>query len=124
MNVSLVLLSPFGVIYEGEVKEVYIPASNGPIGILPRHTPFIGNITSRGGVLHFVDLSNKEHFFAVKNGAIEVKSDKTILLLTEVKEASSYLEAKNILEKDKINGESSLGEKDIKIMEGLSHKKA
>lgn len=123
MSFSLILVTPNGVSYDGEANYCYIPASNGPIGILPGHAPFIGRITSHGGVVHFQETNGKVRYFGVKNGAAEVKKEKTLVLVESAKEFSSLEEAKAalpLLSED--NRNKSANEKDIKIAQALSQK--
>ncbi len=123
MSFSLILVTPSGVSYDGEVNYCYIPASNGPIGILPGHTPFIGRITPTGGVVHFQETNGKVRYFGVKNGAAEVKKEKTLILSESAKEFSSLEEAKaNLASLDEDGRNKSTSEKDVKIAEALSQK--
>ena len=123
MGLHLTILSPFGVLFDDEVKYVYIPAANGPIGILPGHTPFIGRISERGGVVRFETMDSKECFYAAKNGAAEVKIEKTILLFTEFKKCDSLEEAVSLYKEIQPKEEKTLKETDIKVAEALSKRK-
>lgn len=123
MGLHLTILSPFGVLFDDEVKYVYIPVANGPIGILPGHTPFIGRISERGGVLHYETLDSKECFYAVRNGAAEVKMEKTILLLTDFKKCDSLEEVSSFYKEETEKENKALKETDIKVAEALSKRK-
>ena len=58
-------------IFEGKVKEIYIPTSNGEIGIFEDHSPMISSIHL--GELHFIDSNDKKHVLIVSEGLAEIK---------------------------------------------------
>lgn len=92
MTLDLVILSPNGVVYEGQVSEAYFPLGNGPIGIYPGHTPYLGQLKP-SGVIKIKEVSFPR-FFAVKHGALQVKPDNKVIVVTEnAVEASSEEEA-------------------------------
>lgn len=123
MTFRLIVLSPNGVVFDGVTNYCYVPASNGPIGILPQHTPLIARISARGGVLHFKEKNGRVHYYAVKNGAIEVKKEKTLVLIENYKKCSSIEEAKSMLESlDGNERKIASNENDIKIAEAFSQK--
>jgi F0F1-type ATP synthase epsilon subunit len=53
----------------------------GEITILDNHETFIGVITA--GIIKVVDNNKKEHFFPVKSGFLEVKSDNEARCIVE-----------------------------------------
>jgi F-type H+-transporting ATPase subunit epsilon len=99
-TLSLTLLTPQGLIYEGEVLEAYFPSIDGPLGLLPGHTPFIAQLAP-SGVIRLKDKDGMLLYFAVRQGAVEVRPDKTIGLSEEcvkmpsVEEAEKYLSSRN-----------------------------
>ncbi len=114
MTLNLVILSPNGVVYQGDVSEAYFPLGNGPIGIYPGHTPYLGQL-KQSGVIKIKEVTFPR-FFAVKHGALEVKPDNKVIVVTEnAVEASSYEEALKLAEGPsfKIN----LEEKEVKQAE-------
>lgn len=123
MNFPLTVLSPAGIGYDGNVSYCYIPSSNGPIGVLPSHTPLIARISDKGGVLRFADDNGRIHFFAIKSGAAEVKKEKTIIIASFANEAPSLDEAKALLEATSKTESEEKADNDVKLAEGLSHKK-
>jgi F-type H+-transporting ATPase subunit epsilon len=115
--VNLTILSPKGLLYEGEVKEVYVPSSSGPLGILPGHTPYIASLNSKGGVLKLAEAStNNELFFVIYGGALEVKKDKTFVLCEEGNRVSSFEEGEKFLKNNRIKETSPLNN-DVKRAE-------
>ncbi len=84
---TLELVQPTGIAYEGEAQMVVIPAVTGELGILPRHAPLITQLTI--GRLRVMGLDGVWTNFAVADGFAEVKDDKVIVLADSVQEAGS-----------------------------------
>ena len=72
------ILTPEATLFEGEASFVYLPGSDGSIGILNRHAPLISSL--KKGTLRIKDNSGKEHKFDVKGGTVEVLNNKVIIL--------------------------------------------
>src|SRR5262245_54018518 len=64
------IVSAEGEIYSGEASMVIVPASQGDIGIAPRHAPLL--TTLRPGEIRVQTPTGEEHFF-VSGGAIEIQ---------------------------------------------------
>ena len=64
------IVSAEGEIYSGEASMVIVPASQGDIGIAPRHAPLL--TTLRPGEIRVQTPAGEEHFF-VSGGAIEIQ---------------------------------------------------
>jgi F-type H+-transporting ATPase subunit epsilon len=107
---TLTLLSPQGLAYEGEVLEAYFPSLQGPLGILPGHTPYIAAL-AESGVIRLKESNGNERFFAIHHGALEVRSDKTIALVEECQSAATYAAATELLKSS--SQPSSTSEKDV-----------
>ena len=69
MHVDIV--SAEGEIYSGEAAMVYAPASQGDVGIAPRHAPLLTNL--RPGDLRVETTEGEEKFFYVTGGVLEVQ---------------------------------------------------
>jgi F-type H+-transporting ATPase subunit epsilon len=94
----LTLLTPQGVAFDGEVTEAYFPSTQGPLGVLPGHTPYVA-VLAANGVIRLKTPDKKELFFVIHNGVVEVRPDKTIALTENSLAASSEEVAQNLLEK-------------------------
>ena len=92
-HIKLSIVTPVGMKYTGDVKEVYASAANGEIGILPDHVPFIS--TTEPGIIHFTDLEAKEHFFVSSIGFIQVDDNK-VEILVEKAQAPEDMESSDI----------------------------
>ena len=94
---SLTILSPQGLAFEGDVLEAYFPSLQGPLGILPGHTPYIAAL-AENGVIRLKESNGNERYFAIHHGAIEVRNDKTIALVEECQSATTYAAASALLQ--------------------------
>lgn len=83
------ILSPSGLVFEGEVSSLYVPSSSGPLGILPGHTPIIASLDPKGGLLRIVTYEGEKLMFAIASGALEVKKEKTIVLTEKAVKVAS-----------------------------------
>ncbi len=94
--IKLSIVTPIGMIYSGDVKEVYANAANGEIGVLPGHVPFIS--TTEPGIIRFADSENKENYFVASIGFIQVDDDNVKILVEDAKAPneleSSVIESK------------------------------
>ena len=93
---KLSIVTPAGLLYDDDVKEVYAPAAKGEIGVMPGHVPFIS--TTEPGIIHLIDKDAKELFFASKIGFLQVDDNKVNILVEEAKSSTdlevAYIENK------------------------------
>lgn len=79
MNFELLTLT--GAKFKGEAKEVTLTTTNGQMGILPHHEPFIGQVVA-GAVTIKTDAKDPE-VFATYGGLVEITKDYVRLLADE-----------------------------------------
>ena len=79
--IKLSIVTPAGVKFSGDVKEVYANAADGEIGVLPNHVPFIS--TTEPGVIHFLDTDDQNHYLVASIGFIQVDDNKVEILVEE-----------------------------------------
>lgn len=65
-------------IFSGLAEMVIIPAWNGEVGILPRHTPFLSNL--RAGTVMLRMEGGREECFYVSGGILEVQPHMVTVL--------------------------------------------
>lgn len=82
------IVSAEGEIFSGEATMVFAPASEGDIGVAPRHAPLL-SLLKPGEVRVQTPEGTEQHFF-VGGGAIEVQPSKVTVL------ADTALRAKDI----------------------------
>ena len=82
------VVSAEGEIFSGPATVVFAPASEGDIGIYPRHAPLLSLL--KAGEVRVLTPEGEEHFFFVGGGALEVQPRKVTVL------ADTALRAKDI----------------------------
>jgi F-type H+-transporting ATPase subunit epsilon len=76
---SLDIVTPEQRVFEGLVKELTAPGTNGEFGVLPNHAPFATAL--QPGVVSIIKESGERELMAVSGGYIEVAGDKVVLLV-------------------------------------------
>ena len=87
-TIQVDIVSAEGEIFSGPAAEVDAPASEGSIGIHPRHAPLLTLL--KAGEVRVKTPDGTEHFFFVGGGALEVQPNKVTVL------ADTALRAKDI----------------------------
>ena len=67
---KLSIVTPFGKIFEGEIKEATFPGSEGEFGVLEGHAPLVTNL--KPGVISIKKNDGSEEVIAVNWGYVEV----------------------------------------------------
>lgn len=80
------------VFEEPEADMVVIPATEGEMGVLPRHAPVL--TTLRFGEL-IIRKGNREERFAIYGGVVDVRPDK-VVVLADLAESSFALDMESI----------------------------
>tara|TARA_Y100000385_G_scaffold126033_1_gene131072 strand:+ start:272 stop:505 length:234 start_codon:yes stop_codon:yes gene_type:complete len=75
MDVQIV--TPDKSLYSGQADLITVPGTSGSIGILNNHAPLVSSL--KMGEVKIV-LNNKEEFFNIKGGVVEVSNNKVIVL--------------------------------------------
>lgn len=75
---KLEIITPDKKLFEGEVKSVVFPGSEGSFGVLNDHAPMIA--TLKTGKVELTEENNTKHSFDVKGGVVEVLKNKVIVL--------------------------------------------
>ena len=71
------IISPDKSLYEGQADLVTVPGTSGSIGILNNHAPLVSSL-KKGEVK--VILNEKEEFFKIDGGVVEVSQNKVVVL--------------------------------------------
>ena len=85
------IVTPAGTTYTGSAQMVVAPASQGTVGILPHHISFFSKLNP-GEVK--IKEDNKEEFFAVTGGFIDVNADGQVSILTDSAQRSEAIDEK------------------------------
>jgi len=79
--VKLEIITPEKRLFEGKVKLVQVPGAKGSFEILKNHAPIISTLNP--GRIKVITEGNKQEFFEIVSGIVEVKSNFiTILAVT------------------------------------------
>ena len=87
-DLECVLTSPEKLVFEGKVRSVVVPATDGEMGILPRHAPLLGALDS-GELRIEEETGKKDRYFVQGGGFVEVVKDTVTILATEVEPVES-----------------------------------
>jgi F-type H+-transporting ATPase subunit epsilon len=82
------IVSAEGEIYSGAATMVFVPASQGELGIAPRHAPLLTLV--KAGEVRVQTADGQEQYFYVGGGALEVQPRKVTVL------ADTALRAKDV----------------------------
>lgn len=69
---KLEIISPEGIVYQGETNRVWLPGEEGGFDILPRHAPLIAAL--REGSIRY-ENEKQEKEMKIRGGFVEVKED-------------------------------------------------
>lgn len=78
----LEIVTPDELKFSGEVKLVQVPGTNGSFEVLKNHAPIISTLEQ--GKVKVIDDNDKEHFFEIDKGVVEVNRNKIIILAEKV----------------------------------------
>ncbi len=93
------LLTPKGLVYEGDVDELYFPSEKGPTQIATDYTPSVFAI-SPFGVLSLT-VKGRKRFYAVFGGAVWVEKDGVSILCEEIDDGYTIDMARAIASRDR-----------------------
>jgi F-type H+-transporting ATPase subunit epsilon len=77
---TLTVVSPEGVRYEGPAERVTLPGAKGSFTLLPRHAALISSLTA--GTVRYV-AGGQEHEIAITGGFAEVNHDVVSVCIEE-----------------------------------------
>lgn len=75
---KLEIITPSKKLYEGSVKLVSFPGSDGSFGVLDNHAPMIA--TLKNGKVQLTEDNNNKLEFDIKGGVVEVLKNKVVVL--------------------------------------------
>jgi len=101
------IVSAEGELFSGEAAEVVAPASQGDLGILPRHAPLLTLL--KPGEVRVRTPDGEDHHFFVGGGALEVQPTRVTVLADTALRARDIDEAAALAAKQR--AEDALKEK-------------
>ena len=72
------ILTPEKLLFQGDVKSIKLPGTNGEFEILNNHAPIISTLSK--GDIYITDTENKKQNFSINGGVIEMQKNKIIVL--------------------------------------------
>jgi len=102
---KLEIVTPDGVIFDDEVKQVTIPGSEGEFGVLAGHAAVVSLLDT--GVITIERKDGKEVSVAINSGYVKVDEEKTLCMVDgavalsgdDTNLAKALAQAKELLEK-------------------------
>ena len=74
----LEIITPETKVFEGEVKSVLLPGTNGKFEILNNHANIISTLTQ--GQVRIINKNDQKELFDISGGVIEMQNNKIIVL--------------------------------------------
>ena len=102
---KLEIVTPNGVIFDDEIKQVTVPGGEGEFGILAGHAAVVSLLDT--GVITIERKDNREVSVAINGGYVKVEEEKTLCMVDgavalsgdDTNLAKALAEAKELLEK-------------------------
>jgi len=76
---KLEIVTPNGVIFDDEVKQVTLPGSEGEFGVLPKHATLVSLLET--GVIVIEKADGREVAVAINSGYVKVDEEKTTCIV-------------------------------------------
>ena len=90
MSIHVEFVSPERIIFTAEAKEIIVRTSDGEIGFMPGHVPFVGVLQVAEARIYDIDGSTL-HSFTVHRGFVEIANDHCTIL-SDVAEAAADID--------------------------------
>jgi F-type H+-transporting ATPase subunit epsilon len=72
------IITPDSILFQGEATYVFLPGSDGSLGVMNNHAPLISSL--KKGTLRVQVTNGKEMKFEVNGGTVEVLNNKVVVL--------------------------------------------
>ena len=80
-STHLTIVTPMGNIFDGDIKSVTLPGSEGEFGVLPQHVGLV--TTLEPGVIELVTIDGRHESVAIKWGGVTVSETQVDVLVDE-----------------------------------------
>ena len=78
-TMNLEIVTPGGVIYNDDIKQVTLPGEQGEFGVLPEHSSLVSLLDA--GVIDIDTANNKEIAVAIDGGYVKVDENKVLCIV-------------------------------------------
>ena len=76
---KLEIVTPGGVIYDGDIKQVTLPGEQGEFGVLPEHASLVSLLDA--GVIDIETAEGKDVVVAIKSGYVKIDENKALCIV-------------------------------------------
>jgi len=76
---KLEIVTPNGVIFDDEVRQVTLPGSEGEFGVLPKHATLVSLLET--GVIEIIKADGNRSAVAINSGYVKVDEEKTTCIV-------------------------------------------
>ena len=114
-TINVDIVSAEGQIFAGEASMVFVPATQGEIGIAPRHAPLL--TTLKAGEVRVQSAAGEEQSFYVGGGALEIQPTRVTVLADTAARAKDLDEAQAMAAKARAEAALSDRKEQIDIVE-------
>lgn len=83
------ILTPLGVVFQGEVDQVTVTTTSGEITIFRDHTPIVTNLAT-GRVM--IRQGEDQQEFAIRGGVLEMRSNNMLYILSNRSESANEID--------------------------------
>ncbi len=73
------IITPENTTFSGDAKLIKLPGTNGSFEILNSHAPIISTLCK--GEIKLIDNDNKESFYKIESGVVEVSNNNVKVLI-------------------------------------------
>ncbi len=78
-TMKLEIVTPGGVIYDGDIKQVTLPGEQGEFGVLPEHASLVSLLAA--GVIDIETKSGKSVLVAINSGYVKIDENKALCIV-------------------------------------------
>jgi F-type H+-transporting ATPase subunit epsilon len=116
----LLIQTPQKTLFDDTVESVYVPSSEGEMGVLEDHEPLVARLVP--GVIEVTKSSGDIVTLAVGSGVITVMENSEVLILSEELFESQELDEKTILEakerlEKEIENQSVISQEELSLLQ-------
>lgn len=86
-NLKCEIVTPEGLVFDGDAAMVIVPGEMGELGILPRHAPIVSRTVIGEVRLKHPDGNGEWEHLAVGSGYVKVQFDRLLLLVDNAERA-------------------------------------
>ena len=78
-TMKLEIVTPGGIIYNGDIKQVTLPGEQGEFGVLPEHASLVSLL--HAGVIDIETVDSKAVLVAINSGYVKIDENKALCIV-------------------------------------------